>query len=380
MVNEDCPGNAPLCQNGMCVQCVENADCVDPAVPVCDQQGFTCRKCQFHSECELACDIEVGQCFPPETLDLLVTPMGNCGECNENVACCSITKAAAYASTQAVSHVRIRLNSAVPEPLTADLKVNLSNKVVAIVADAAAATLQPMAGMAIDLDQTAAAQSPRIYLWKLALAGNAGTGGILCRSAVLWLDDVRIGGNGGAALSTDDCTVKVRNSYLLGNTNNISTIGGAVDLHNVIVGLSPTVPEITIGMGTVFKARYSTIVDEEGGVNNLVQCNAAADADFDNSILVAKGVNPEHIAGCNAVLKVSNSVVSANFPWIEGSGNSIADLKQLAFGVNYLLTDASTVAEGVAVWSAIDLPRDIDGDPRPNFEGMQDWAGADIPK
>lgn len=31
------------------------------------------------------------------------------------------------------------------------------------------------------------------------------------------------------------------------------------------------------------------------------------------------------------------------------------------------------------MWSDIDLPTDINGDPRPNVEGMQDWAGADIP-
>lgn len=71
--------------------------------------------------------------------------------------------------------------------------------------------------------------------------------------------------------------------------------------------------------------------------------------------------------------------MSAQFPWIEGGGNAIASLEQLAFGEDYLLTGDSTVAEGVAVWSAIDLPRDINGDARPNFEGTQDWAGADIP-
>lgn len=67
-------------------------------------------------------------------------------------------------------------------------------------------------------------------------------------------------------------------------------------------------------------------------------------------------------------------------PWIVGVGNAIAALDSLEFSDDYRLTLDSAVAEGVAVWSTIDLPSDIDGDMRPNVDGMPDWAGADIPK
>lgn len=376
---EDCPDDAKICVGGQCVQCSASDDCGDPALPVCDPQSFTCRKCQFHDECELACDIEVGQCFPPETLELLVTPKDNCLECDEEKPCCSITKAVEYASSrQDVSHVRVRLSSATPEAVSANLKFDLSNKVLAIVADGPSAKVQPVVGAPIDVDQKAIA-GVRIYLWKLTLVGNVGGPGVSCRNTALWLDDVRISGSSVAGLSTDACAVKLRNSYVLGSTNNISTVGGAVELHNVLVGLAPFGSEIVIGEGTAFTARYSTIVDEEGGSKNLVECKAAADADFGNSILVSKGVNAESIAGCEEVLKVANSVVSAHFSWTEGGDNAIASLEELAFGDSYLLTGDSKVAEGVAVWSAIDLPRDINGDARPNLEGTQDWAGADIP-
>lgn len=47
-----CVGNAPLCLQGSCVQCLGNSDCnSDRTKPICDTTAHTCTKCSGDSQC-----------------------------------------------------------------------------------------------------------------------------------------------------------------------------------------------------------------------------------------------------------------------------------------------------------------------------------------
>jgi hypothetical protein len=65
--NADCPGDSPTCvvATGTCVGCQLNADCIDPAAPVCEPTSAQCRQCGTSADCgaaEPACDINDGKC------------------------------------------------------------------------------------------------------------------------------------------------------------------------------------------------------------------------------------------------------------------------------------------------------------------------------
>src|SRR5438876_505855 len=66
----ECSGSVPcstgICSpDGVCVECVANADCTGATAPICDTTANTCEGCNAHADCTTshACDFATGACI-----------------------------------------------------------------------------------------------------------------------------------------------------------------------------------------------------------------------------------------------------------------------------------------------------------------------------
>lgn len=373
----ECPADAPVCDAGTCV-CTDGDQCPVDA-PVCDPQTRSCRGCRYHHECDIACDIAEGRCFPPDTRELIVVPSDACGDCGNGIACCSVNQAIAVATKALAPYVVIRLTAGSIDDTAVDLTGALGDSVLAIVGGAPNATLKPTIGAAMKIDQSGSPMPPRIYLWRLQLAGNLDTSGLDCRSATLWLDETDIRDHAaGPGLLADACDVTIHRSTIVGNSGSISTVNAAdLVLRNVVVGGSPLVSELFLGPSTRLDARYVTVVDESAGAGSLIQCQAPNSVAFGNAIVLGTDEVME-VSGCDGKLAVANSVATG--PLIDlGRGNTYAVVGQVPLDAGYRLAAPNGLPEGVAIWRTGDPPTDIDGAPRPTSDNTPDYAGADLP-
>src|SRR5690606_13214367 len=102
-------------------------------------------------------------------------------------------------------------------------------------------------------------------------------------------------------------------------------------------------------------------------------CTNPGSVEVRNSIVVNQGGTPPDELACvgASVLDTATEAEVGSFDigWFVGFNG----------GDFHLTASGSTAFAGIAQWTAGDPRTDIDGDPRPQADGAEDHAGADVP-
>lgn len=393
-----CRAPTPVCDPLTldCVECLTDAHCPGGLEPVCDPDSHTCRGCLAHSECELACERDVGNCFPPdapviEVRTELVCPASACVD----QPCCTVSDALKKIKQLPDQYAVVRLSHGTADADTVPIVVS-----EAIGDDRRIAVLGPptlgrisanVAAPLISLERMEAVDTQlksKLYLSHLEVSGG---GGVRCmRATRLWIDDSKLVANsGGSGLQARNCAANAERTVIVGNSGGVEAHDGAVvSLVSTIVGGSSSQPELSVTTGSQLFGVYVTVADQPSVDGSLLSCPGAIEVTLRNSIFVAaKNDGVPNPATCELALFLHNSVVAP--PTLNNKGQSnfpVTDPKtEVPFkdwAANDFLIDPDKppgVAGTAAVWLDGDPKTDIDGDPRANVNESFDFAGADRP-
>ena len=372
---------------GLCVECQAHSDCESVDEPACNSGTATCEACTSHDQCPAtACNLETGQCFPPEN----VLYVDNTPPCSNDTpewgtlpteAVCTLQNAMSRLVEGVPTTIKIKngnklqnLPAAVPEGTYIVAIGHYGNTIpsLALASDDPALTVQ--AGNIVFMNRVSIYNMMPVSAPLIECAGQA-------LGARLWLERQRIS-SGGTAIRANNCLVHIRRTTITSN----SKIGG-VDID----GLDPERAKlwienshITENNGTKFGAvrmggvvdgsiLYSTIALNKG-LLPPVECvnNWAAKLTVRNSALMSIG--PTVGGGCIGADLVTNAV--------KEDATAKGDLGAYFSGFSDGVFQAKIggALKGQAVWLQGDPAVDHDGTPRPTEHGTADYAGADRPE
>lgn len=381
-----CEGDTPHCDvmRGQCVACLEASDCLAAEAPICD--GGQCRGCREHAECgDTACELDVGNCFPPTAKQLAVLP-GSPGcdnpSCSLEKPCCSVAQA--LASKPGIPYIVVHL---MPGPNDTQ-----DNEVIEIVGEglriailgSGMPRLTGVMGTApvVWLNEKITKTS-KLFLAGVVIDSAAGGAAISCSNGkTLWLDDSPITKGVNTGLFVSNCGATVRRGYLVKNGNGMTVAdNGRATLINSFVGAS-TAEEVLVTANGVLVANYSTIV--HAGEMSLVHCAGTAKSEIRNSALITSPPGPGAVDCTDITLQLDHSVVSENAAVSLGEGNVAISLPNEATdpftnfdGLDWRVAGDGAKLKDVALWEIGDPPTDYDGTARPTVNSTPDVAGAD---
>jgi hypothetical protein len=362
----ECPDDAPICVDDECRPCGDAAlpdgECglKDPALAVCDASGAcvectednatacggtspvcvanACVGCTDHDQCEDACELATGACFP--------------SDCVREVPGDYTTLQAAFDAVAEEPYCVIRVTNDVNGSIVLEetppraLVYDGAGSVFSLRGTAGSRTLQALEGSTLYIEGL------RFDLNPIGAVDAATT-------SQLYLDDVEIVGNPGDGLRVlTGAYLQMRNSVVAGNGD------GTVDT-----------PGVQIYQATA-DILYSTIVDNDGSAVDTLQCQNST-VTVRNSILMA-------LAGQSISCDedITFCAVDEN---VGGMGNTDLSPLDLAWfasapALDYRLTDDGVDVFGeTARWREGDPQQDIDGEARVGMDGASEPAGADVP-
>src|SRR5688572_23676032 len=90
-----CGSGACKLPDGVCVECVTNADCTGASTEVCNPEMNTCEGCDAHADCTSshACDFETGACIDPDQVAHVAAGGTSNASCSLEQPCDSINAA-----------------------------------------------------------------------------------------------------------------------------------------------------------------------------------------------------------------------------------------------------------------------------------------------
>lgn len=396
----DCPDRCaaptPVCDPATldCVECLSNGDC--PGGDVCDLDTHTCRGCLRHDECSLACERDLGVCFPPDAAVIAVKTDLQCSDkACVDLPCCTVAEALKKAAALPNKYVVINVSHGTADTDASIISVNEltgDDRRFAILGPPTLAKLQTNVDAPLitleKLDPNSPPLDSKLYLSHLRVSAAAG---VRCsRAARLWIDDSELVANGsGSGLRAHGCAVNVERTIIASNAGGVEAHDGAVvGLVNTIVGGSSSQPELQVTSGATLFGVYVTVVDQPTADGSLLSCPEAFDVTLRNSILVAgKNPNVPNPVLCDRPLHLNWSVVSPPGLVTKGADNiPIADPElELPFrswnGHDFLIDPGKPPGQiaGTARWLLGDPETDINGTERPNVHESFDFPGADIP-
>jgi hypothetical protein len=395
----DCGGcqvPTPVCDPATldCVECLTDDQCPGGTEPVCDPDSHTCRGCLAHGECDLACERDLGSCFPPDAAVLEVSTELVCpGTACIDEPCCSLSDALKKASQLPNQYVVIRMSHGTADIDTTPVSVSEltgDDRRIAVLGPPSLARIEAnIAGPLISLERLEAIDAPlktKLYLSHLRVSAG---GGVRClRATRLWIDDsTLIANSGGSGLQVHDCAANAERTMIVGNAGGVEAHDGAVvGLASTIVGGSSSQPELLVDSGSTLFGVYVTVADQPAVDGSLIQCMGAVDVTLRNSIFVA-GQSMLNPVACDTPLHLNWTAVSPPGLVTKGESNlPIADPKtELPFknwdGHDFLIDPDKPPGQIVAAafWLDGDPKTDINGTPRANMHESPDFAGADKP-
>jgi hypothetical protein len=343
----------PLCVGGACVACTpENPVVCDEQLLLCDGDTNACVPCTEHDQCGSgACELAVGMCFPP---DMVVHVDGDPGAMPADFP----SVAAAIASVGPAERRVIVVHELEGDvPYLGGVTIGAGTVIALFGAPGENPVIQGTAGNpGVTVDGAGSA----LYMTGVRVALSSGVG-LRVNSALAWVDRSAIVQNtGGGVLAEAGAELVLRNCFVGRNGDDFADTRG-------ITATNATLDVL-----------YTTVAANDGtGATGPISmsCDATSTGEVRNSI-VAAGTNT--IACPN---------VSFSFGVVDTNGLSGSDNEVLSFDPGWFPNIASAdfhVAAGppftdVAQWQAGDPSTDIDGDPRPNIDGILDYAGADVP-
>ncbi len=375
---------------GLCVECQQHSDCESIDEPACNTLTATCEPCDSHDQCPAtACNLETGQCFPPENV-LYVdnTPEGldSCSDAKPDwgtapdEAVCTLQNAMARLVEGVPTTVKIKtgakpqnLPAVVPEGKYIVAIVHYGNTIPSLILSFADPALTVSAGNKVFMNRISIYNSMPASDPLIECAGQ-GIG------ASLWLERQRVFA-GKTAIRANNCAVHIRRSTITGNT-----LGG-VDIDGTDVALAKLWIEnshITENNGTKFGAvrmggvvdgsiLYSTIALNKSVLSPVECINGwAAKLTVRNSALMSVG--PTVGGGCIDAELVTNAV--------DLEAATKADIAEFfsGFAEGAFQAKIGGALKDQATWQLGDPRVDYDGTPRPTEPGTLDYAGADRPE
>jgi hypothetical protein len=393
-----CRGSTPVCDPATldCVQCLTNDQCPGGDKAICDPDSHSCRGCLRHSECALACERDIGVCFPPDqTAEIEVSTEQPCppSSCIDQ-PCCSVSDAIDKATALPNPYVVIRLAHGTAAFDSNPIHINEltgDGKRIAILGGPGLGRIEaniatPLLNLEM-LDPAAVQLKTKLYLSHLQISGGAG---VRCSKATrLRIDDSTLIANGsGTGLQVSNCTADVERTTILNNAGGIEAHAGAiVGLVNTIVGGSSSQPELRVDSGSQLSGVYVTVADHPFADGSLLNCPEAADVTLRNSIFVAgKNDSVPNPILCDTPLHLHHSAVApptlvpkgeSNFPVVDPA----LELPFKSWAAHDYLLDPTKPPGSAfaAIWTDGDPKTDINGTLRPTSDGTPDYAGADVP-
>jgi hypothetical protein len=383
------PGK-PVCAAdlGLCVECLENADCTTVEAPACDVATATCEPCSSHDQCaDTACNFETGACFPKDSLLYVENtpeePIG-CSDVKPDYGgspatpVCTLQNAFVRLVPGVATTIKLKIGT---KPQNSPAALPDGDLIVAIVPEGKVkpSIVTPFAGPALTIGEGNTVFMDRIMLYNTVPTSDpliACLGGVT--GARLWLEEQRVF-SGRTGIRAFNCQVHVRRSTITGNT-----IGG-IDVDGDDAALAKLWLEnsfVTENNGTKFGALrltgavdvdilYSTIALNNSPFASIECINGWSGAlTIRNSAIV--GADPHFGAGCGAP-EVTNSFESS----VTDKGELGTVFSGYAEGVFQAKIDGEL--EGVAIWQTGDPRTDQDENLRPTNDGAEDYAGADRP-
>lgn len=353
----------PVCSPRGCVQCTPERDrACNQQTPVCDPVRYVCLPCMEHAQCGVAgCDLETGECLDALVLHVNNNPDAGCSDDANGgltMPLCTIGRAVEMLPPP-------RIGTVIVHGPTTDQEYRQFNvtagKTLAILGAPREGRLPVIEGT--DANSGAvniSGEGTRVFIEGVRITGSTGAG-IRMDGGTLHLDRSSIDSNqGGGITATNGAELHLRNTFVVLNGN---PGGDHPGIH-----LSGTTTRATLLYTTVAR-NYSP-----GPSADSLRCEAGAQAELRNSILVANDANS---ISCTLLTAYYNAADQA----LMGEGNVVRHPIESHWFPRPM--DFHVLAgypfEGVARWIPGDPPVDFDGDPRPMGENAVDYAGADRP-
>lgn len=332
----------PFCEESRCVECRTNEECTNDT-PVCDDES-TCTPCSFHAECDTACEISTGRCFPPT-----VTHVDHDGGQSYETIQDAIDTIGAD-SFVVVLHERDDNQGYAGATIP-------PNRVVAILS--AEGESPRIAG---DVGQTesilAVEEGSSLYLQGLEIF-NTGGFGIEANNASLYIDQTSVHNAAQAGISlSNNASMLLRNAFVARNGFEFEATGG--------IRASDSSVEIL----------YTSIIANESTEASSIYCDNST-VSVRNSIISTPDLDS---IGCPGITASDSALDTSGL----GGSNGLLDTFNPTWFENISaadvrLSDSGAQAFGTtAAWRLGDPTVDIDGQPRPNIDGTPDSAGGDV--
>ncbi|MEM6989824.1 MAG: hypothetical protein AAF721_04990 [Myxococcota bacterium] len=420
-VDPTCPGTAPFCADGTCVDCSDlmPTACggLDGATPVCDEG--TCVGCWEHDQCGSgACRMATGECFPMANRLWVDSAAGGCAAATGSEASpfCEIITAITVVNDQAGTEPWAIFVAGNPAPYNGTLSPR--QRPVAIIGPAAGLGAEATAdSYALDVWS----QAPETYIANMTLSSNSTSSTIRGANngdCLLWLHDTTVEG-GSPGITTGSCDITMHRSDSNGYdtfgievtpTGTLTTydtwihggqggmvIDGTAHLerstvsNNFTMGGITLTGDLTMVNSLMYANEYTNdgIRASDGGQFDLlyttvvgaIDCTDNGPSTIRNSIVM--GHNFEAGQACTSAA-VDYSVVNLGVG--QGAGNVMADdtdldsifVDPVTNGADYHVI-AGSIPMDVAVWNEGDPAGDQDGDARPSADATADYAGHDVP-
>jgi len=405
-VLDACTAEEPACgPENTCVQCTaENDAACQGTTPLCDDTSNTCVPCTQHDQCEAACDLETGECFPEDSV-LHVDGDDGCSDGNPGSQIqplCTVQAAIDLVADRGTIIVHAQTEGTLNIYAGASVSGSVVVAILAaegeptpVVQGTSSAGLSTTGGAVVYLDGLAfrsgsqdgiTVSDARVHAENVSVELNGGVGVVVSADSTFHASACRIIGNteGGIVVGDDGGPIEETGS---GSSSSSSGAGFGMRvldspnlrLVNCFVNGTGEAPAVTLNAGLA-EVLYSSLAGRqtEFDASQALFCDEQASVQVRNSLLVAppavpviecSNVDVSRSAGTSSLEGTSNeNLGNLQGNWFEDFGNG-----------NLCLSNPPQPLLTAASWRSGDPTTDINGTLRPTQDGTADVAGADIP-
>lgn len=365
--------------SGLCVQCTkDDTSACPPETPGCSADGV-CAPCTEHRECPTtACDIEEGLCFPEDSVIYVKNSLG-CVPGNGAMDKPFCTFAAALPTLVPGKKTTIKV---IPGGVASmkPLALAMPGYILAVISsDKQIPTLDGKGNFDSTIEVS---MGSRVYVSKLRFQYSSSPSVLQCTSGTLYLDDVKIEGDGvnaAKAIDAVDCKTVVQRSRIFKNIAGIQLTGGSISLENTHLSQNGAATSafgaFNLLGGATVRLNYSSIgLHPQTKSTSVFKCAAGTGPIVIRNSAVL-GLSPMQSAECVASIEQEMGVVQQAATAEEQT--TVFDMWFDGLVDGAMVAGAGGPLADKAMWELGDPRYDYDNTPRPLMSPS--YAGADQP-